>query len=97
MSKKPTPIQVRPCKAIVVSGVNLVEGDAFVVHRIVDTSCDISQAADIPFSPYGKVLRIDETHNPVIIDMPGRYRIYPDSVVSENAELWFDEVDTCEQ
>lgn len=93
---KPTAIQVRPCKAVVVSGVDLQEGDAFVIHRVIDSECDLSEAKDIPFSPCGKPLVLDYTHNPVMIDMPGRYRLYPDGVVSDTASLWTDEVSACE-
>lgn len=94
--KKPAAVTVRPCKALVISAVDLQEGDSFVVHRLIDSECDIEEAKDIPFSPCGKVLKIDSTHNPVLVDMPGRYRIYPDGVVSDTAELWFDEVTSCE-
>lgn len=94
--KKPEALLVRPCKHVVVSGVDLQEGDKFVIHRVIDSECDITEARDIPFSPCGKTLFLDNTHNPVLIDMPGRYRIYPDGIVSDTADLWFDEVSTCE-
>lgn len=95
MSKKPEILQVRPCKAAVVSGIDLQEGDKFVIHRVIDSSCSIKDAKDIPFSPCGKPLILDSTHNPVMIDMPGMYRVYPDGVVSDTASLWVDEISSC--
>lgn len=92
MSKKPYAIEVVPGKAVVVSGVGLQHGDRFVVHRLIDSTCDIEDAKDIPFSPCGKVVALDYERNPVMIDMPGRYRIYPDGVLSATAELWVDAI-----
>lgn len=94
--KKPAVIEVHPCKQVFVSGVDLQEGDRYVVHRVVDSECDITVARDIPFSPHGAVVFLDNTHNPIVLDMPGKYRVYPDGVVSPTAELWFDEQNKCE-
>lgn len=93
--KKPYAIHVRPCKAMVISGVNFQDGDKFIIHRVVDSECAIDEAVDIPFTPCGEVLQISNTRNPIMIDMPGRYRAYPDGVVSDTAELWVDEISTC--
>lgn len=93
--KKPYAIEVPSCRAVVVSGVDLQEGDAFVVHRLIDSSCAIDDAKDIPFTPCGKIVRLDSTHNPIILEMPGRYRVYPDGAVSDTASLWIDTVSAC--
>lgn len=92
--KKPAALHVRPGKMMVISGVDLQDGDRFVLHRVIDSECTIEDARDIPFSPCGQVLFLDCTHNPVAVDMPGRYRIYPDGIISPTADLWFDEIDT---
>lgn len=87
---KPYAIEVRAKTAVVISGVDLQQGDAFIIHRVIDSECDINDAKDIPFTPCGKVVKLDTDHNPIMIDMPGRYRVYPDGVVSDTAQLWFD-------
>ena len=69
--KKPEAILVTPCRAAVVSGVDLQEGDKFIVHRVIDSECAMDDAKDIPFSPCGKVITLDLNHNPVMIDMAG--------------------------
>lgn len=95
MSQKPYAVHVLPCRSLVVSGVNLQEEDRFVVHRVVDSECDIKDAVDIPFSPNGSVVAISYTTNPINLTMPGRYRIYPDGVVSDTAYLYIDEIKGC--
>lgn len=83
---------LRPGYTAVISGVGLLEGDAFVVHRVIDSSCNLDDAKDIPFSPCGKTVTLDYTHNPVIIGMPGIYRLYPSGAVSDTAQLWIDTI-----
>lgn len=95
MMEKPQAIEVRSCTTLVVSGVGLQDGDKYLVYRVIDSKRDIREAEDIPFSPNGAVVFLDSTHNPVAITMPGRYRIYPDGVVSDTARLFFDEVYSC--
>lgn len=95
--KKPEAILVTPCRAVVVSGVDLQEGDKFIVHRVIDSECAMEDSKDIPFSPCGKVITLDMNHNPVMIDMAGYYRIYPDGVVSDTASLYIDRILSCEK
>lgn len=96
MNKKPPAFLVRPCHTVVISGVDLQEGDKFIVHRVVDSECDIADARDIPFSPAGSVVFLGSTHNPISISMPGRYRLYPDGIVSATATTYIDEFPSCE-
>lgn len=96
MIQKPPAFLVRPCHTVVISGVDLQDGDKFIVHRVVDSECEIDNARDIPYSPAGNVVALDSTHNPIKIDMPGRYRLYPDGIVSATASTWIDDFVSCE-
>lgn len=87
--QKPYAVEVPKGFILILSMVNAQEGDAFAVHRVIEDWCgDINEANDIPLSPCGKPVTIDETHNPVILEIAGRYRVYPVGVVSDTVTIY---------
>lgn len=73
MPNKSTTVAVTDLTGYVVSAANLAEGEQIEIMYVACVDCDGGH--EIPFSPCGTPMFIDEFYNPVVLDIPGQYRL----------------------
>lgn len=73
---------------LVIFATGLMEDDRFLVEFAMTDDCDVADAEFGPFAPNGKQVVISATSNPVILRVPGFYRVVPDGVI-ESPDVQF--------
>ena len=88
MKKEPV-IHVPSGYHAVVTAANMFDDEYFDVRYVIDDEkCNIEDADDVPYSPNGTQVFVANTHNPVILTVPGYYRVVARGVVNDNARLF---------
>lgn len=93
MKKEPA-IHVVPGMITVVAATGLFDDESYEVRYVIDVKdqCNIDKAPDIPYAVDGRVMKLSAAHNPIMLTVPGYYRIVPVGVVNDGAKLFYDQV-----
>lgn len=73
------------CDELIIFACNLQDEDAFVLEYSLGDGCTPENACYAPFAPNGQVVRVTPENNPVVVSVPGFYRVVPDGFVSPDA------------
>lgn len=83
-----TAVQLLPGNVLVFTALNLQEGERYKVRWVVDTRGNMEDQPDVEYIPNGKAVEITNTSNPVMVTIPGWYRIVPDGVLNPTADVY---------
>ena len=73
--------------ARVLVGLGLFPDERFLIEYTLDPGCCPDTAAFAAYHENGEPVVLDETHNPIILWVPGTYRLIPDGELNERADV----------
>lgn len=79
--------QVQSGRAVNIVAMGLYPGDVYTVQYAIDVGCRPPEANYVDYYENGKLVVLDETHNPLTLWRPGFYRVVPDAPMNENADV----------
>ena len=88
-------INLLPNTIAVVAGAHLFEGEEFIVYRKACTGCEIGEDKWERYMPDGVVVKLTASYNPVVIRLPGEYKVEPYGEANCDAVVCYDIYNTC--
>ena len=86
---------VSPNQIAVLGAAGMFEGESYKVFRLMCTACDSNDEKWEEYSPKGETVTITNKVNPVVIDLPGTYKVEPDGQHNCESMICVDTYYTC--
>lgn len=91
MAKKEYAIEVLPNTYRIITASGMFDDEAYDVRLVIDRGGKMDEQDDVPFCPCGQSVALTMKTNPVVLTIPGRYRLVARGVVNDKARLFVSE------
>lgn len=88
MSIEDKHFEVKPGTARNVQAVGMYPGDEYEIHYLTGfPGCNPNDMDFVPYYEDGRLVMLDESHNPLTLWRPGFYKVVPLSEMNERADV----------